>query len=264
MKKIYLTIIYIIGLVSCLAFRFVQMTQMTDSATGFLYSQYSDTNYMMYGLVLGFTVILVAVCLSGGGLPEKRGNSVVLGVFSIFMGLAAVIMSIQLVLGIKAEVGIFLYIISTILFAIFMLYYGYTQISGAKMMSGFAVIPVIFAGVRLAIVFLDYYGLAKTVDIGLEIIMLIVSLIFWHYFAKYSVDIKPKSTPRWLLGFALGASILCFAATVPTYYAEFFTTAQSVREIVKTSYFDLVTGIYILIFVICSAVSGKKANAVEE
>lgn len=262
MKKAGLICLYVIGLAICLAFRFVQVTQMTDSQTGFLLSQYENINYVIYAAIGIFVLLLLLLGVFSNGLPASRRRSPVLGVSSIAMGLIAIFMAMTMTtdVTVSLEIGIMLYMLTSLAFGGYMIYYGVCLVSGKRLISGFAVIPVIFAGVRLAVTFLQYYGLAKTIDIVLEILMMIVSLLFWHYFAKYSVDVKPKSTPRWVVGFSLSASLMCFATSIPLYYAKLFTQMESVRSVARDAYFDIATGVFIIIFLIASVCGDKKSR----
>lgn len=262
MKKAGLIVLYLIGLTISLAFRFVQVTEMTDSQTGFLLSQYENINYVIYAAVGVFVLLLILLGVFSDGLPASRRRSPTLGVSSVIIGLIAVYMAMTMATAdASLEIGIMLYVLASLAFGGFMIYYGVCLISGKRIVSGFVVILPIFAGVRLAVAFLQYYGLAKTVDIVMEILMMIASLLFWHYFAKYSVDVKPKSTSRWVVGFSLSASLMCFAATLPIYYAKLFTQMESVRNMGHDSYFDLATGVFIIIFLITSLHGDKKRKS---
>lgn len=258
MKKVSLVLLYIVGLAVCLFYRFFQINTMVDTNTGFFLLGYENSNYVFYGLIAAFVVFLVFLGVFGDGIKQRKHDSAVIGVFSIFLGLVAVVMSIHLTLGFKNEIGLILYTASAYLFAVFLLVFGYCQIAVKKFPSGLAIIPILFSGIRLTIVFLNYYGLAKTIDVIIEIIMLIMSLLFWNYFCKFAVDMNSKITSRWLVGIALSASLLCFVATVPTYYSQIFLNVKPVSDAISTSYFDLATGIYIVVFLICSFVGQKK------
>lgn len=260
MKKAGLICLYIIGLAVSLVFRFIQVTQMTDSQTGFLFTQYENINYVIYAAIGVFVLLIIFLGVFGDGLPAARRRSPVLGASTVIMGLLAIYIVLTMAVDLSVEVGIILYMLAAFAFGVYMIYYGICLIIGKSIVSGFAVIPVIFAGVRLGVTFLQYYGLAKTVDIVLEILMMIVCLLFWHYFSKYSVNVKPKATNRWVVGYSLAASLMCFAATLPVYYAKLFTQMESVRSVGRNSYFDLATGIFIIIFLITSARGEKKSR----
>lgn len=262
MKKLSLAIVYVLGLACCLFFRFLQISKMTNPKTGFLLAGYENTNYMFYGLAAAFVLFLLILGVLGNGVHKKNNGSKTIGVFSIIMGLFAFAIVAQLALDFKMEAGIILYVLFAFLFGIYMICLGVCELLGKKISAVASVIPVLFAGVRLSVVFLAYYGLAKTVDITLEIIMLIVSLLFWHYFSKFQADVKPNKTSRWLVGFALSASLLCFATVIPSYYSIITFSAETARELSQTSYFDLATGVYILIFLLCS--SQKQKDIADE
>lgn len=258
MKKAGLICLYIIGLVISLVFRFVQVTQMTDAQTGFLLPQYENINYVIYAACGVFVLLLILLGVFSDGLPAARKRSPVLGTASVIIGAVALYMAMTTAVNNQIEIGTMIYMLASLAFGAYMMYYGVCLCCGKSIVEGFAVIPVIFAGLRLGITFWQYYDLAKTIDIVMEILMLIVSLLFWHYFAKYSVNVKPKSTPRWVIGFSLSASLMCFAATLPIYYAKLFTQMESVRDIAHNSYFDLATGVFIIIFLITSMRGDKR------
>ena len=260
MKKAFIWIFYCLGLASTLIFRFFQVTSMTDKTTGFLLPQYKNTNYVTYAICAVFILLLVLLGVFSDGLKRRRNKSVPIGIAAFLLGGTATYAAVDR-LGSLSVIGLIdlIYFISTAAFIIFLLYFAVCEIMGKRVAGASAVVPVIYAGVRLVTVFLQNFGLAKTVDVVVQTFMLVLSLIFWQYFGKYVADIKIKSTPRWLYGFALAASLLCMTSTIPTYYATYVLKVPSVREIGSDAYVDLAVGIFILVFVICSLI-GEKAN----
>lgn len=258
MKKAFIWIFYCLGLASTLIFRFFQVTNMTDKSTGFLLPQYQNTNYVTYAICAVFMILLILLGAFSDGLKERKNRSIPTGIAAFVLGGVVTYASFDGLFGLE-QIGLMdlLYFIFSVLFVIFLLYFAVCEIMGTKVAGGAAVIPVLYSGIRLVTVFLQNFGLAKTVDIVVETFMLIMSLLFWQYFGKYVAGVKTKSTPRWLFGFALAASLLCVVSTIPTYYATYVLKIPSVREIGSDAYVDLAVGLFILVFVICSLV-GKK------
>lgn len=259
MKKAFIWIFYCLGLASTLIFRFFQVTNMTDKSTGFLLSQYENTNYVTYGICAVFMLLLILLGVFSDGLRQRRDKSVPIGIAAFLLGGTASYAAFDRLSSLSA-IGVIdlIYFIFTAAFIIFLLYFAVCEIMGKKVAGGSAVVPVLYSGIRLVTVFLQNFGLAKTVDIVVETFMLVLSLIFWQYFGKYVAGIKTKSTPRWLYGFSLAASLLCITSTIPTYYATYVLKIPSVREIGSDAYVDLAVGLFILVFVICSLVGEKK------
>ena len=117
MKKAGLICLYVIGLAICLAFRFVQVTQMTDSQTGFLLSQYENINYIIYAAIGVFVLLLILLGVFSDGLPASRRRSPVLGASSIIMGLISVYMAMTMATDMSLEIGVMLYMLSALAFA---------------------------------------------------------------------------------------------------------------------------------------------------
>lgn len=262
MKKVFLIIVYIFGLAACVGYRIVQITSMISPETGFLLREFESSKPTVYIIVGAFVLILILLGVFSKGLPQKGGRSITLGIASLLLGAVGLAVTAQLAIGFRAEIGLSLYIVSAAAFSVFMFYYGGCRLIGKRVAPAAALIPVLFAAVRFVIVFLQYYGLAKTIDIVLEIIMLAASLLFWHYFARFTAGVKMNSTPRWLVGFSLSASLLCLSTTLPVYFAKLFTDFASVREVAHTAYFDLATGVFILVFVIATAAGKNEEDSV--
>lgn len=272
MKRKPLVILFSVFGVFCLGLRFYQHLVMTDQSTGFIQTQYSDS---WVGMEIAVAVMLLAIVLLGRlgdkfpAKPIERSKS--LGIASLGMAAASIFLTGQQIVMLSADFAELksqmmqlafqqyggmlakqlIYILLAVLFTIFMLIYGVNLLNGGTMPRGLCVVPVLFTGYRLAMIFLDYFGLVRTEDITIEIITLLFCMVFWHFFSKYNAQVKFSSSVKWLLGLGLSTALLCFINALPVYYltiSSMLGAAVQVRNLSPNLYFELITGVYILIF----------------
>lgn len=249
MKRAQIVSIYVIALVFSIGYKMFQLLNMIDPQTGFYHTEYKNANT---GIFLVSTVLVLALVLLGSFLEDQPKftlkSSKAVGVLSFLLSIPAVIMAVQVVLSsqdnrFQSVSGIF-----TILFAAFMSYYGYCLFFNKPINMSACLAPVLFAGVRLASEFVKYFGLPRTAEIIMYILMLLSSFIFWHCFGRFVAGVNLKVTIKWMIGFGLLASLFCFTNTLPVLYIEAFKSGTEYRTITDYLYFDVMQGVYILIF----------------
>ena len=249
MRKIQIIGIYIIALCFSIGYRMYQLLHMIDPQTGFYYTEFRNANI---GIFVVSTVLSLALVLLGTFVENQPKftikSSKILGGLSFSLSIPAVFMAIKVLSqsqGDKLQISSAIF---TFLFAAFMIYYGISLILNKTINKLFCLTPVLFAGIRLAAEFVKYFGLPRIADIIMYILMLLASFVFWHFFSRYTAEISLKHTIKWMLGFGLLASLLCFTNTLPVIYIKLFKTGTEFRSITDYLYFDVLQGIYILVF----------------
>lgn len=262
MRKTLMYLFLIAGSAVCIGYRYFQLTHIIDPVTGFINQSVSDnSSFVIIGIVAIMMISLLILSALDDQMPKQPlEESVTLGSLSILYSAVGFYFTYQTYQFSADKLNIILAILS---FAsnVLILSYGISLIFGSKKIKSAFVLPAIFAGFRLAVIFLKYFGLAKTSDVILEIITLIILMVFWQVFGKFNVKSQSKISKNWTFGIGLCASLMCFITTVPVLYATYFTEAgeKGVRHLSNFQYFDFATGLYILAFIICTFSFKRKS-----
>lgn len=252
--------LYIIASVFMIITRLFQMIVMIDPETGFYREGFSSAEFILFG---AWGVILFLIIVFGylGDPPKDKmpEKAVPLGVASIFLSFA---MGFYMYYYSATDRVInamdFIFIACILASSLFFLIYGLALFGIFHMPVYLSVIPIVFCGLRLALVFIKYTGMAKISDNILDIGMLVSCLIFMLFHGKIISGIDFKHSVKWGYGIGLAASVICLLCTVPKYYIEFFAHDASIHSTTVPCFVDICLAIYILFFIVTSSRKTKE------
>ena len=256
MKKIISYIVFLIGVIICVAMRCNDLLNKIDPTTGFYHTQYEGDQFLCAAMAI--VAILLAIIIGYGKLDgiQKIKSSPVLGIFSIAYGVVMLVYIFTEAATERISLFFLLYISLSFICSIFFVLYGVLCVKCVELPGISFVIPVGYACIRLIYVFFNYFGLLRTSDVVLEILMLTSNLVFWHFFGKYNAGIKTDLSRDWLLRFGFVHAMVCFVYAAPKYIIEFTQPQAEIRSINDHLFFDVFTGIFVIVFMIC--ITSKK------
>ena len=256
MKKIISYLVFLIGVVVCVSMRCNDLLNKIDPTTGFYHTQYEGDQYLCAAMAV--VAILLAIIIGHQKLDgiQRLKSSPVLGVTAIAYGVVMLVYIFTEAAIRSINLFFLIYISLSFICSIFFILYGVMCVKGVELPSAIYIIPVAYACIRLIYVFFNYFGLLRTSDVVLEILMLTSNLIFWHFFGKYSAGIKTDLSREMLLKFGFVHAMSCFIYATPKYIIEFIKPQAEYRSINEHLFFDAATGIFVIIFMIC--ITSKK------
>lgn len=250
MKLRSLFLVYGVTAPILLVLRLIQMLFLIDPETGFYYPQweFADTAIMVLQIVVIVTLIVMSrFCSHAPGHILTHSKS--LGILSFILSASLVVYIFEYGLSMHImNTGDYIYLLLALAFAVFMVYYGFCIMGKIDLSQITAIIPVLFAAFRLALMFTKRNGIAKISDTVNETIMMGLVMLFWLLFGKITVGMDTKKSSRYAYGIGAAASAMCFVVAVPKYIIDIFMTGTKIHSTSVPSFIDIVTGIFIMVF----------------
>ncbi|MBQ2676139.1 MAG: hypothetical protein IJF54_01895 [Clostridia bacterium] len=266
MKRILLFAIFSVATVAAVIGRLFQLLQMTDPETGFFYPKYEGTHFIV---LIALAVVILALLLLARFEKRYREKPVkqsyILGISSFALGMVMLAHCIDYAASARyVTKGDWGYAILALLFMAFFVYYGICLVLDIKLNALSSMIPVLFAGYRLAFSFIKYTGIAKIPDVTLDIIMLGLCMIFWLFFGKTVGSVKYRKSVKWLYGTGLCAALMNLMCAVPKYFIMLFMPHTTVHLVSSCGYIDIAVSLYIIVFIIVDLLPRKEEKKTED
>ena len=242
-----------------------QLFYTIDERTGFVERNHWS-QYCMYALLIlsiaGLTVLPFLMSKGIGGIKESKRP--VPGAAAALLGGVLVVEAVYGWLSGTADtsVGIekpqLILYISTIIAALFLVFLGINLIIGRnyRVAGAIAIIPSLWACVRLAVNFMKYTTIANISGNLFDVLMMVFSVLFFFYSAKLIAGVDSKKAFRFSLGFSFCAALFCLMCTVPRF---FLNIENSAYETMTPSISDLLIAVYAITFAV-SAMSKSKSE----
>ena len=228
-----------------------------DEKTGFIepghWSSYLMTGLLLFGIC--FLIVLPFFTSKNvvGIKQKKRPVTGVLGI--IFGGVLVVETVIAFASSAPPNVIVTISAVAASLFIIFMainLIFGQNY----SFAGVFAIVPAIWACIRLAVNFMKYTTIANISGNLFDVLMMVFTVMFLFYQANLIAGIDTKKSYRFTQGFGLCASLFCLMCTLPRLLLNL---DHSSYETINPSLSDLILAIYALVFVV-SIIHGNKTT----
>lgn len=257
MKLKHSLFIFIAAVLVTLPIRVYQMLYVIDDATGFFKEGSMSVPILTVLLVMALAAILVSAFLSGdlfagAILPRKR---TVGGIAALAMGVMLLLSSlngsvVQLGRGVVTVQQTVYFVFSIITAGAFLLMgVNFIMGKGYALNGVFALVPVIWACVRLTKQFLEFTTIANISENLYDILMLVFTVLFLFYHAKVLAGMSARKSLDRAVGFGLCAALFAILCTIPRFVLTLNNGGERLGATAQPTLLDLVLAVYIVIMV---------------
>ncbi len=252
MKYKYILTVFFASLVASIGLRTYEIVALTDSATGFVESG-MKTAATLITCIIAALAVAVALC----ALTVKR-NPVKLPKTSVGLGLSSFLLSFGILFDIAnvyfssnvPDWQAALVNISGLVSVVFFVCYGVTAFVGFRLPRALFVAPVIYWLFKLVCVFTAISSISLLTDYAFMMLAICAILLFMFELAKIANKIELKQSYRRILVSGLLASFFSILTVVPSLIARWFGTQTVFREGSSDAVVYLLTGLFIIVFLI--------------
>jgi len=253
MKKIILSIGFILFSLCAVGVRIFELKVMIDSNYGFYFDQYSTVAFILCAIA-----IIGCINFGIGALLTLRKESKERTVpnNSFLMGGASLVMA----LGILADAGNFalyntqtgwadylvfsLSLLTAVTFAVFGIFY----LLGKKAPTVLSLLPIVWSVAQLITNYTEYNSIALTSENLLDVISLALFMVFWLYHGKLICGMNLSKTFSKVLIFGSVTSVFGLISTLPRFFVEYGSRTEPISSFPMVSFSNLSGAIYIICF----------------
>ncbi len=232
--------------------RMIEQLFLIEPTTGFFLKEWAFLENIIVLVQIALLISLIVMSRFSSKAPRHSMiSSKGVGITSFFLSAGMIVYMFEYGLSCyPLKVGDYIYLIVSLAFALFILYYGFCMVAKMRVTPLSAIVPVLFAAFRLALMFTKRNGIAKISDTVNETIMLGLTMMFWLLFGKITAELEVKKASRYAYGIGSAAAAMCFAVALPKYIIELFMTEQRIHISTTPSYIDILTGVFITVYLI--------------
>lgn len=258
--------LFLVSAVCAVFLRVLQITQMTESETGFFIKNFET---MGNAVTIGIFVI-AAVCVIYSSVYKGREIGVItvtkpFGVIHFFLAAAIIYESLfSQVSGAIHTWQILLQVIFGLLSALVFAYRGYFAFTGAKVMPITSVAHVLFWIIRVIIVFSSYISVSTIAENAFEMAALCTALVFFLNAAAYENEIDPVRIKKRVFPSATAAFIMGTVYSASQLVVILSGKQDALHTHNATLFTNLVLVIYVLYYMILCFKRPKEEKTDEE
>ncbi|OJU16553.1 MAG: hypothetical protein BGN88_03620 [Clostridiales bacterium 43-6] len=265
MKLRYLLILFGILVPVAIVARVFQLTG-TDPTTGFFKAEAVAANNAIMTGFLGVSLLLVVLGRISKSYPKRIHSP------SVPMAAASFVMSA----GVFTYFGVtlftltsitpmdMLYAFLTVGSAVYFIWQGLAYLGYLHFSTILTAFPVLAAALRLGITFVRFNGISSIAENLIDVIMMSVVLLFWLFHGRMFSDIGFRKSAKWVYGTGLAASLISLAGMGPRFFVYFFYGSNKLHETTIPYFIDVLTAVYIVIFLASTYQSLKSKRIADE
>jgi len=194
------------------------------------------------------------------GIQPKAGP--VTGGLALLLGAVVIV---EVVVGFLSGNVSILLSVSGAVAALFLMMIGINLIFGQnyKFIGIFAIIPVLWACIRLGVNFMKYTNIIHEADNLFDVLKMVSAVLFLFYHAKLLADTDGRRSYRMAQSFGLLCSLFCLICTLPHYLYVFSNGNGGLDTLLSPQLSDLILGLYALVFVLFITKNGRLSSPEE-
>ncbi len=254
MKKIILSISFILFCLGAVGVRIFELLNMLDKQSGFYLKQYT-----LLSVILGFIAFIGCVNFAIGAIITLKNeskertipnSSIVLGISSLLMALSIFYdvgkLSLNTTYFTWSDYSLFgLSIISALAFTVL----GICYFAGKKFPMVLSLFPVIWSVTRLIVSYTKFNGIALASENIVDVLTMSFFMVFWLYHTKILGDQSLKKSLLRIFLFGSCTSFLGLISTIPRFFAEYGMRVDLVSIFPTISLSNLAGAIYAICFI---------------
>ena len=267
MKKIVLSISFLLFCLMAVGVRIFELLVMIDKQSGFYLNKFN-----IISIILAIIALIGCVNFGFGAVVSLKGeskdrkipkNSIVIGISSLIMALGIFYDTGKIAMG-TAEYSLGNYVIFGLSFltALTFIIYGVCYFAGKNSPKIISVFPVVWSVGQLIVNYTQFNGIALASENIVDIITLAFFMVFWLYHSKLLGELNTEKTLTRAFVFGSCAAVLGFVSTIPRFFVDFGLRVDFISTSPMVSFSNLTAAIYAACFMGVLYLQTVEKNAV--
>ncbi|MBR2151952.1 MAG: hypothetical protein IJ944_01530 [Clostridia bacterium] len=253
MKKIILSISFILFCFLTVGVRIFELLVMIDKQSGFYLEKFNIISIIMVVIAfIGcFNFAFGSIITLKNESKERKApkNSVLVGISSLLMALGIFYDMGQIALSTSEyNLGNYVALGLSFLSAITFVIYGVCYFVGKELPKIMSIIPVIWSVGQLIISYTRFNGIALASENITDIITLSFFMVFWLYHSKIISEINAEKSLSRLFIFGSCTAMLGLISTLPRFFVDYGLRVDFISSMPMVSFSNLTGAIYVICF----------------